>query len=212
MTDNLIERLSDNLRPTTRYGVQRRLLLVAAGGLVVTTFLMLILLGPRPDMGSAAATPSFWIKSGYTFALALAGTWAAERLSRPSGSARRPGLLTALIVVAMAVIAVAGYSLAPFETRDVIVWGSSALVCPFLIAGLSVPLLVAILAAMRRLAPTELTQAGAAAGLMAGGFGAWVYSFHCPENGLPFLALWYSLGVVIVIALGALSGRFALRW
>jgi len=212
MTDELIERLSDSLRPTARYGVQRRLLLPVVGGLVVTTFLMLMLLGPRPDIGSAAATASFWIKSGYTFALAIAGTWAVERLSRPGGSARRPGLLTALIVAAMAIIAVAGYDLAPPDMREVVVWGSSALVCPFLIAGLSVPLLAAILAAMRRLAPTELTRAGAAAGLMAGGFGAWVYSFHCPENGLPFLALWYSLGVVIVIALGAISGRSVLRW
>ena len=90
--------------------------------------------------------------------------------------------------------------------------GSSALVCPLYIMALSFPFFAVVMAFMRRLAPTELTLAGAAAGLLAGGLGAWVYSFHCTEGGLPFLAVWYSLGVLAVALAGALLGRSLLRW
>jgi hypothetical protein len=72
-------------------------------------------------------------------------------------------------------------------------------------------LLVALMIFLRRMAPTSLSQAGAVAGLAAGGLGAWVYSFHCTEWGVPFLAVWYSLGVVAVMLVGALAGRIALR-
>ena len=64
-------------------------------------------------------------------------------------------------------------------------------------------------------APRRANQAGlgrAAVGLAAGALGAWVYSFHCTEGGLPFLALWYSLGIAAVTAAGALAGRVLLRW
>ena len=47
---------------------------------------------------------------------------------------------------------------------------------------------------------------------MAGGTGAWVYSFACDEAGMMFLALWYTLGIVIAGAFGAVLGRFLLRW
>lgn len=211
MTEDLIERLANDLRPTPRHAVRHRLLAACLGGLTVAVLAMLILLGPR-DVGEAAGTAMFWVKSGYTLALALAGAWAAERLSRPGATAGRPAALAMTFVFVIAVLATAGYCLAPSDARAAIVWGSSALVCPIYIVGLSVPLLIAILSAMRRLAPTALEGAGAAAGLMAGGLGAWVYSFHCTENGLPFLALWYTLGVAIVIVLGALAGRLALRW
>ena len=48
--------------------------------------------------------------------------------------------------------------------------------------------------------------------LTAGGFGALVYCLHCPEVGAPFVALWYSLGIVLPSAVGALVGPRLLRW
>ena len=59
---------------------------------------------------------------------------------------------------------------------------------------------------------TDPTLAGLSAGLMAGALGAWVYSFHCTESGMPFLALWYSLGIAAVMLVGAIAGRLLLRW
>jgi cytochrome oxidase assembly protein ShyY1 len=37
-------------------------------------------------------------------------------------------------------------------------------------------------------------------------------SFHCPEAGLPFLAIWYSLGIAAAATVGALLGKTLLRW
>ncbi|WP_395445953.1 NrsF family protein [Caulobacter sp. UC70_42] len=58
----------------------------------------------------------------------------------------------------------------------------------------------------------RLTLAGLATGLFAGGVAATVYGLHCAENTFTFVALWYSLGVLSLAALGAAVGRWALRW
>ena len=55
-------------------------------------------------------------------------------------------------------------------------------------------------------------MAGAAAGLLAGATGALAYALHCQEMEAPFLAIWYLLGMLIPAALGALAGRWLLRW
>ncbi|HZW72970.1 MAG TPA: NrsF family protein, partial [Caldimonas sp.] len=66
--------------------------------------------------------------------------------------------------------------------------------------------------ALRSLAPTRLAAAGAAAGALAGGAGAAVYAWHCNEMTLPFVAVWYVLGMAIPAGLGALLGRRWLQW
>ena len=68
------------------------------------------------------------------------------------------------------------------------------------------------LRALRGLAPTQLRLAGLAAGLLAGGVGAIGYALSCTEVGLPFVATWYSLGIALTGALGALLGPRLLRW
>jgi hypothetical protein len=92
------------------------------------------------------------------------------------------------------------------------VMGHSAMVCPWFIAATSAPLLVALIWAVKGLAPTRLRLAGALAGLTAGGFGALIYCLHCPEVGAPFVAIWYSLGILIPCLVGALAGPRLLRW
>ena len=77
---------------------------------------------------------------------------------------------------------------------------------------LALPALALALSALRGLAPTRLALAGAAAGLFAGGAGAFAYAFHCPELEAPFLGAWYVAGMLIPAALGALPGRRLLRW
>jgi hypothetical protein len=54
--------------------------------------------------------------------------------------------------------------------------------------------------------------AGAAAGLLTAGLAATVYGLHCPEHTVAFVAVWYTLSMGLVAALGAALGRFAFRW
>jgi len=93
-----------------------------------------------------------------------------------------------------------------------LILGGSALVCPVYIVALSLPVLAANILVMRRLAPTNLTGAGFAAGLLAGAAGTWVYAFHCTESGLPFITLWYTAGTLATALIGAAVGRWLLRW
>jgi hypothetical protein len=113
-----------------------------------------------------------------------------------------------LVIVAVA----AAQLLAPGADMPDLVMGHSARVCPFLVVMVSLPMLIAAFWALRQLAPTRLTLAGALAGLFAGGAGAFVYAFHCPETAAPFVALWYSAGILLTAGLGALAGPRLLRW
>ncbi|TCM77028.1 uncharacterized protein DUF1109 [Rhizobium sp. BK068] len=58
----------------------------------------------------------------------------------------------------------------------------------------------------------NLRLTGCVAGIAAGAAGAWVHSWFCTENGMPFALIWYSLGILLSGALGFLAGPPLLRW
>jgi len=80
------------------------------------------------------------------------------------------------------------------------------------VLALSMPIFIGLLWSFRRLAPTRLRAAGAAAGLAAGAWAATLYCLHCPEVSAIFVLTWYSLGIGLAAALGALIGPYFLRW
>jgi hypothetical protein len=90
--------------------------------------------------------------------------------------------------------------------------GGSASLCPIAIVTSAIPAFVAVLIVLRGMAPTRLTRAGMAAGLLAGGVGASVYGLWCRESTAAFVALWYTLGIVACGGIGALLGPLLLRW
>jgi hypothetical protein len=69
-----------------------------------------------------------------------------------------------------------------------------------------------ILSVLRTGAPTHLEFAGAAAGLLSGALGAAAYTLACTNDGRPFVAIWYTLAILIMTSLGAIIGRRALAW
>jgi len=212
MTDDLIERLVKDLRPIRGAGVAARLAGGLAAGALVALAGVLFILGLRPDMPAALGSAMFWVKLAYTVALASLGAWCVERLARPAGVPGRR--LWWLVVPALAMIVLSGLQLAgaPADLRRPLVMGSSAMVCPWLILAVSAPVYAGLAWALRGLAPTRLRLTGALAGLAAGGAGAAIYALHCPEAGAPFVAIWYSLGILAAAASGALLGPRLLRW
>ncbi len=212
MTDNFIASLSANLRPVKRGSSIRRLGLGLGLGSLVSAALVVFWLGLRPDLPAALLTGSFWMKFAYTLALATLGFWLAERAGRPGMALGRLLALAAALIGAMMLIGMALMAGAPPGTRASMLLGSSYRVCPWLITAVSAPMFAGAFWALRGAAPTRPMLAGACAGLLAGGAGAWVYAFHCPEVGEPLLAFCYTAGVLLVTALGAILGRFALRW
>jgi hypothetical protein len=154
----------------------------------------------------------FWVRAGYCASLALIALVAVGRLGRPGARLSLVPVGLALPVIAMWLLAIVVLLRAPARDRVALVLGHTALACPWLITLLAAPLLVALIWALRGLAPTRLRLAGAAAGFAAGAAGALVYTLHCPELAAPFFATWYLLGMLIPAGLGAWLGTRLLCW
>jgi hypothetical protein len=211
-TDDLIVRLGAELSPVKSGGTARRLAAGLAAGAVLSAVLVGAWLGLRPDLAAAITTGPFWMKFVYTLALAGLGFWLAERAARPGVALGGLPALAGGLILAMVLVGLGLLAAAPGADRAPMLLGSSYRVCPWLIAVVSTPTFAGAVWAMRGAAPTRPTLAGACAGLLAGGAGAWIYAFHCPEVAEPFLAVFYTGGVLLVTAAGAIVGRFALRW
>lgn len=212
-TDDLIDALASDAGRSPEGAPSRRFALVAAVGGLVALVMVLAWLHTRPDLMPAMRGGMFWMKALYTGVLGLAGYLAIERLARPAGSGRRGWIIGA---AALGVFAAAG-TIQALVSPDVahalhMLRGHSWSRCSPNILVMSLPMLGLGLWAVRGMAPTRPTAAGFATGLFAGGVAATVYGLHCAENTFTFVALWYSLGVLLVAALGAVVGRWVLRW
>jgi hypothetical protein len=189
-----------------------RYALAIAGGMLGALAITRGILHFNRTLSHEVFEPMFWIRGAYCAALGSLGLVAIVRLARPG---IRLGVVPAgigIVVIAMWVFAALILSMAPAQHRAHLLLGSTAAVCPFLIALVAAPLFVAFLWVLRGLAPTHLRSAGAAAGFAAGAFGALAYSLHCPELTAPFIAVWYLLGMLIPTAIGASFGPRLLRW
>jgi hypothetical protein len=90
--------------------------------------------------------------------------------------------------------------------------GHSIPVCLPAINLMSLPILAGLIAALRRGAPVDPQKAGALAGLAAAGLATALYSTFCTEDSPLFYSVWYSVGIAITTALGAVAGSRWLRW
>lgn len=211
-TDALIEALARGPIATDPRLPERRLAGAMAIGTALAATALLALLGIRDDFASAAVQPMFWMKLAFPIGLALAAFAATARLARPGDRAAAACGAIATLLVLLWALALVALAQAPAGTRAALVAGTTALPCVASVVALSVPLFVAALLALRSLAPTRPRAAGAAAGLLAGAAAAAVYALHCTETALPFLAVWYVLGMTIPAAFGAIVGPRLLRW
>lgn len=193
-------------RSGARLGVALALALLPALAIV------LLVLRVNPALGAYLGEPRFWMRASYCAAFAILGLAQAWPRFFPG---RKPGHHDAWALVPwlfMLVLAGLALSRAAPSDRTALLLGHTAAVCPELIVLVSLPFFLALAWVARGLAPTRLRQTGAACGLAAGGLGALVYTLHCPELAIPFLAAWYALGVGLCVLLGALSGPALLRW
>lgn len=211
-TDDLINMLASGPDVGVAQHPARGALLPLLGGLLASTAIMLTMLGLRPDLGQAVMLPAFWIKLGFSAALAWAGWLAAKRLSAPGARTAWLPLWVGTPVLLIWCVAGATLLQAAPDVRAALFWGSTWRYCPLLITLMSLPVFAAALHIMRGQAPTRLRLAGAAAGLASGAAAAAVYCLHCPEMSAVFVGFWYVLGMLIPATLGALIGPRVLAW
>lgn len=209
-TEQLVEALVAD-RVAGRRPLARSLGLALAAGGALSLVVFFIELGIRADIGPALATWRFDLKVAIVLlglVLAFGVCLDCARPDMPRHPLRR--LLPLLVVLAAAVvIELAAVPAASWRTRLV---GSNSMICLPMVPILSLAPLGAALFILRRGAPASPALAGAAAGLLAALSGATLYAFHCFDDSPLFVATWYTLAMVPVVAIGALAGHRLLRW
>jgi hypothetical protein len=211
-TDDLISMLATGVQPVEADVLQRRYITALGWGALGSVLMMAIWLGVRRDIAAASLLPMFWVKMAYPGALLAGALLAAQRLSRPGVRLGGARLWLAAPVLAMGLLSAVVLLGAEPAGRGPLIYGISWTVCPFYIATLSAPVFIAVMWAMKGLAPARPVPAGAAAGLVAGTVGALAYALYCPEMAAPFLGIWYLGGMLIPSAVGAILGPWLLRW
>lgn len=212
-TDDMIDKLVKDLRPVGKTALHRLLTLALLPGLALSAAFILLAHGLRPDVSAALWQSAFWAKSAYPLLLSVVGMAALIKVARPGGrplGAAVPALIIYALLVMLGILQL-NASTSPAEQHRLIM-GISYWFCPMIILASGAPLMAATFWFLRRAAPTHAHLAGFIAGMTAGSIGAWVYSWGCIENGLTFVALWYTLGILLCGLVGTLLGRYFLRW
>lgn len=211
-TDQLIASLAAQTAPVSRRAIEQRLAIGMIAGGAATLALVVATLGLRPDLPGAMIGMRFVMKAGYTIALVLAAILAVRHVARPDAAGAKGAWLIALPVLLLAGLSAIELASTPTELWMPMWLGSSWRQCSMRVGVLSLPIFIGLLWSFRQLAPANLRAAGAAAGLAAGAFAATLYGLHCPEVSATFVLTWYSLGIAIPTAIGALVGPHLLRW
>jgi hypothetical protein len=211
-TDDLIRMISTNVE-AANYREPQRMIVISAGlGAAFAFVAMVTVLGIRTDLSELR--PWLFVAAKSIFAGAIIGISLANltRIARP-GCEWRVSLWPGLVPFGGALIAAAAsLAIMPFSDWKTMIFGEYWLLCLLCIPLNAIVPFAAIIWAMRQLAPTNLTLAGAMAGRAAGGISAFVYALHCTDDSFPFIALWYSLTIAVCAFLGGVVGRRLLRW
>lgn len=211
-TEDLIEMLAAGDPRPTSPPPRRAIAIAWLGALGVAALAMWSLLGLNPRLGEDLSAGGFWIKLCFASALVAASLPWVVRLGQPGQPEGVAPRLALACFVGISLLGAMVLLAAEPAARATLLFGQSWRSCPWLIAGLSIPVLIGGFVAMRGLAPTRPARAGAAIGLLSGATGMLAYLWHCPELAIPFIAVWYGLGVLIPTAFGTWLGPRLLRW
>lgn len=211
-TDDLVSVLAAGAAPVARAAALRKMTVPLMLGLVAAAAIMQLRFGVRPDIGVAIGASMFWMKVLVPMAIALASLVLLSRIGKPGARVGLAPLAIAAPIVLLWLMAIVALATAAAQDRPVLVLGSTWRSCTASILFIAVPAFAAALLALRQLAPTRLTLAGAAAGAFGGAAAAAIYALHCPETALPFMAVWYMAAIGVTVLAGALIGPRVLRW
>ena len=211
-TNDLIDFLSIEPQVLPKSFWRLRSVALLIGGLLISSLMMKALYGVRPDLLQSMSQANFWVKLMFSISLAVPASQLLISLGRPGMHIKWLWWIMAIPFLAMGLMALQDVMHADVSQRSAMVLGETWRSCPFNITLLSLPLMGASLGFAKSLAPTKLQLTGACAGFLSGALAAMVYCFHCPESALPFVVIWYSLGILLPMGLGAYLGPKILSW
>jgi len=211
-TELLIEMLARGAHQEVRTSPWRVLYLSIGCGVVLSIAMMGATLRINPEIQAILGDSKFWVKVAYVCATLVLAFYSLIVVARPGARLNVQMLRLAMPVIVMFFAALLDIWAATPVERVSLIQGQTWSVCAILIAFLSLPVFAATMWAMKDLAPTDLSLAGAVSGLFSGAAGALVYCIHCPELEVPFIAVWYTLGMLVPVLLGYSLGPRVLRW
>jgi len=211
-TDDLIAMLSTNVDPVDRRQLVRTVSAAVLVGGAVALGAMLFALGVRADLSNVGALTYLPLKLVFTLGTLVLTSIALTKLARPGGERSTPIALVALPFLMVMVLAAVSLAAAPSSHWERMILGDQWLECLLSVPIIAIVPFAAIVWALRRTAPTDLVRSGALGGLVAGAVSATAYAFHCVDDSLPFVALWYGGTIALCTLAGAKLGPRLLRW
>lgn len=204
-TDNLIDMLAQDAAPQWPF---RRLFDVALlCGVAIAGASFFATIGLRPDILPSLESARFLFKFVFTLTLLAGAAGVILAMARPGAEAgiwrwvllAAPVLLLAAVAIELLVV--------PPDAWVTKLVGRNATFCLKVIPFLALGPLACLLLVLRRGAPADPGRAGAVAGLVAGAIAATFYAAHCPDDSPLFIAVWYSVAILVVTAAGYVGGR-----
>lgn len=211
-TNKLIDVLSTNLEPVEPEVIRKATLWAVVLGAAAAFGVMLATVAPRPDVWRDDGRPFLALKLALTISLVAAGAAWLVRSMHPGRDVRRPLWLASLPFLAVAVAGTVDLLREASSPWGRAMFGTQWAMCVVCIPLFAVIPFVLLTWASRNGAPTHLRRTGAIAGLVAGALGATAYAFHCPDDSLPFIAIWYGGGIAFCAGFGGMLGPRLLRW
>src|SRR5258708_9444130 len=211
-TDQLIDMLSTNVEPVQQGRLRKTLVGALVVGGAAAFCLMLTSVGVGVGVMDGLLAGYLTLKLLFTLSLIGVGAALLERLMRPGQDGQK---LFAFVFLPFFIVMCAGVASLVFGQP--MAWGRMIFGMQWATCLLCIPLFAvvpfaALIWALRKGAPTNLRRAGAIAGLVAGALGATAYAFHCPDDSVPFIVIWYGTLVGLCGVIGTLLAPRLLRW
>lgn len=214
-TDDLIEFLSEDVSETWR---PIRFAPWVFLGVALSAALLIVLpmindLTIRPDYFERIDSSIIGLKQLFPLLLALLAFPLMRKAAYPETRLKFSNLVVILpFVLAMVGIFLWGFGQTPNEARAMAMAGKSLNYCVVYVPIFALPVFVSLLMVLHRGAPSRPMGTGFLAGLVAGGIGCAIYAFTCVDDSPLFWSWAYSLGILIAAGMGALIGKFVLKW
>ncbi len=211
-TDQLIDMLSTNVEPVKSGQVWKPLVWALAIGGGASFCVMLATVGLRTDAAGGIHIGFLALKLLFMLSVIGTGTALLMKLIRPGQEARKLFRFLFLPFLVAGFVGIVALALQPSSAWDRMILGTEWVTCLFCIPLFAIVPFALLIWALRIGAPTNLKRTGAIAGLVAGALGATADAFHCSDDSLPFIAIWYGAMILLCAWIGARLGPRLLRW
>jgi hypothetical protein len=216
MTDDLLDKLSADLKPVKpmRLGT---LWSLALAGLVIAALFVIAVYRPRPEIMamSHGVMPAFMIfgKPLLFLVTGLSALWGVGDLVRPQGRLRWRTVAPVLVLLALVVLSTLHQYMGdgPASTMHSLQGGNMLCLGTIIGGGLiGFGLLWGLW--LRKAATASPVTLGAFSGLAAASLAASAYAIHCAMDAPAYLLLVYGVAVGLITALTAALGGKLFRW